>query len=171
MSYEESGPCGAGWYTAGLVLSGYSSIDQRVTVRFRVVDDGVAGHYIIPMRWPDDGVPWPSGGEEDFCESDTAAGCATYLHYGANNSQKQQAYSVDLTQWHTLRFERFNHRVNAYIDNLNTPVWSFQGNSTTLPDTLKHVVLQQECFAKGCPSGTTGTEDIQIDWITVDSPA
>jgi hypothetical protein len=33
------------------------------------------------------------------------------------------------------------------------------------------VVLQQECRSSGCPAGTTGTEDIQIDWITVDNPA
>jgi hypothetical protein len=33
------------------------------------------------------------------------------------------------------------------------------------------VVLQQECRPSGCPAETTGTEDIQIDWITVDNPA
>jgi hypothetical protein len=41
----------------------------------------------------------------------------------------------------------------------------------TLPDTVKQVVLQQECEHQGCPSGTAGTEDIQIDWITIDNPA
>jgi hypothetical protein len=33
------------------------------------------------------------------------------------------------------------------------------------------VVLQQESEHQGRPSGTTGTEDIQIDWITIDNPA
>ncbi len=167
MSYEASGRCGAGWYTGGLALSGYSSIDQRVTVRFRIINDGVASHYIIPMRWPDDDS-WPAGGEEDFCESDTSADCTTFLHYP--NSQKYHSYSVDLSQWHTLRFERANNVVRAYIDNMSSPVWTYQGTSTTLPATLKHVVLQQECQSS-CPSGTTGTEDIQIDWITVENPA
>ncbi len=169
MSYEASGSCGAGWYTAGLALSGYSSVDQRVTVRFRVVDAGVAGHFIIPMRWPDDNSSWPAGGEEDFCETDTTAGCTTFLHYSASNRQNQHSYSVDLSQWHTLRFERLNHVVSAFIDNMTSPVWTFRGDSNTLPDTLKHVVLQQECHSS-CPSGTTGTEDIQIDWITVENP-
>jgi hypothetical protein len=50
-------------------------------------------------------------------------------------------------------------------------MWTYKGTSTTLPDTLKRVVLQQECQDSGCPDGTTGTEDIQIDWITVDKPA
>ncbi len=171
MSYETEGPCGADWYTAGLVLRGYSSIDQRVTVRFRIINDGVASHYIIPMRWPDGNSSWPAGGEEDFCESDTSSGCTTFLHYGSSNSQKYHSYSVDLSQWHTLRFERANNVVRAYIDDMATPVWTYQGTSSTLPATLKHVVLQQECHADGCPSGTTGTEDIQIDWITVENPA
>jgi hypothetical protein len=30
--------------------------------------------------------------------------------------------------------------------------------------------LQQECQS-GCPSGTSGSEDIQIDWITVEVPS
>ncbi|HEX7497139.1 MAG TPA: hypothetical protein VF344_01545 [Candidatus Limnocylindrales bacterium] len=171
MSYETSNslPCGPGWYTGGFGLRGYSSVDQRVTVRFRVVNNGVASHFIIPMRWPDDDSRWPAAGEEDFCETDTVSGCTTFLHYTAANRQYAHSYSVDLSQWHTLRFQRLNHVVAAFIDNMNTPVWTFSGNATTLPDTLKHVVLQQECHSS-CPSGTTGSEDIQIDWITVENP-
>jgi len=30
-------------------------------------------------------------------------------------------------------------------------------------------VLQQECQSS-CSSGTSGTEDIQVDWITVANP-
>jgi len=30
------------------------------------------------------------------------------------------------------------------------------------------VVLQRECRASGCTPGTAGTEDIQIDWITIE---
>ncbi len=169
MSYETSGHCGAGWYTGGLALDGASSIDQRLTVRFRIVDNGVSGHFIIPMRWPDDGLVWPDAGEEDYCESDSPAGCDTYLHYQGNR-QIQHRYSVDLSQWHTIRTVRRNRTVSIYFDNLATPAWSYTGTATTLPDTLKHVVLQQECGAK-CPAGTEGSEDIQIDWITVENPA
>ncbi len=170
MSYETGGTCGAGWYTGGMGLRGFSSIDQRVTVRFRIVDDRVAGHFIIPMRWPDDDSSWPAGGEEDFCESSTSSSCDTFLHYGSRNSQVAHGYSVNLATWHTLRFTRLDHVVSAYIDNMSTPVWTYKGSATTLPDTLKHVVLQQEC-QESCPAGTEGTEDIQIDWITVENPA
>jgi hypothetical protein len=172
MRYEHSGTCGAGWYTGGMMLSKtYATIDQRVTVRFRVVDGGVTGHHIIPMRFPS-AASWPQGGEEDYCEGSERTGCSTFLHYGDTaTTQIWQHYSFDLTQWHTVRFERLDHVVKAYIDDLTTPLWTYKGTSTTLPDTLKRVVLQQECRDSGCPDGTTGTEEIQIDWITVDNPA
>ena len=58
MRYERSGNCGAGWYTGGLMIDDpYGAVDQRVTVRFRVVRQGVASHYIIPMH----GRPGPPG--------------------------------------------------------------------------------------------------------------
>jgi len=170
MRYEPTGKCGPGWYTGGMSLSGFSSVDQQVTVRFRVVRAGVTGHRVIPMRWPDLDSSWPAAGEEDYCEGDPLTGCSTYLHYGAANNQVAHAYTVDLSQWHTMRFQRLDHVVTAFIDDLTTPAWSYAGSSTTLPDTLKHVVLQQECQLSACPSGTSGTETIEIDWLTVANP-
>jgi hypothetical protein len=172
MRYEESGRCGAGWYTAGMMVDrAFGSIDQRVTVRFRVVGDGVSGHHIIPMRFPS-ASPWPQGGEEDYCEGSSRTGCFTFLHYGhKSTTQVWHRHALDLKQWRMVRFERRNHVAKAYIDDLVTPVWTYRGSSTTLPDTIKQVVLQQECQSSGCPAGTTGTEDIQIDWITIDNPA
>jgi hypothetical protein len=174
MRHETSGRCGAGWYTAGMMLDeAFGSIDQRVTVRFRVVSGGVSGHHIIPMRFPPT-ARWPQGGEEDYCEGDGSgsSGCFTFLHYGDTPStQVWHRHAFDLSRWHTVRFERRNHVVKAYVDDLTTPVWTYNGSSRTLPDTKKRVVLQQECRASGCPPGTAGTEDIQIDWITIDNPA
>ena len=171
MKYETSGNCGAGWYTAGMqIQQAYGGVDQRVTVRFRVVRNGVSAHHIIPMRWPNDDASWPAGGEEDFCEGSSVTGCSTYLHYAASNSQVSHSYSFDLTQWHTVRFSRLDHVVKAYIDDMSSPVWSYSGSSSTLPDTLKRTVLQQECQSS-CPSGTSGSEDIQIDWITIEDPS
>ena len=172
MRYEAGGRCGAGWYTAGMMLDrAFASVDQRVTVRFRVVGDGVSGHHIIPMRFPP-GARWPQGGEEDYCEGSESNGCHTFLHFGDKaTTQVSHRHGFDLRQWHTVRFERRDHVVKAYIDDLRTPVWTYRGSSTTLPDTRKQVVLQQECRNSGCPAGTGGTEDIEIDWVTVDNPA
>lgn len=172
MRYETSGRCGAGWYSAGMMIDkAFGSVDQRMTVRFRVVRAGATAHHIIPMRFPP-ASRWPQGGEEDYCEGASRTGCHTFLHYGdRSTTQVARRHVLDLSQWRTVRFERRDHVVKAYIDDLTTPVWTYRGSSGTLPDTVKQVVLQQECEHQGCPSGTTGTEDIQIDWITIDNPA
>jgi hypothetical protein len=172
MRYEASGRCGAGWYTGGMMIDkAFGSVDQRVTVRFRVVRAGATAHHIIPMRFPPNSR-WPQGGEEDYCEGSSQAGCHTFLHYGdKSTTQVMHRHVLDLSQWRTVRFERRDHVVKAYVDDLTRPVWTYRGSRQTLPDTVKQVVLQQECEHRGCPGGTTGTEDIQIDWITIDNPA
>jgi hypothetical protein len=70
-----------------------------------------------------------------------------------------------------MRFQRFHHVITAWIDDMASPAWTYVGDATTLPDTVKRVVLQQECHSSGCPAATTGSEDIQIDWIKIDDPA
>jgi hypothetical protein len=147
----------------------YESIDQRITLHWRVAHRRVQGHRVIPMRWPSEGT-WPEAGEEDFCEGSSLTSCSTFLHYGADNSQEYRRYRVDLTRWHVWRFTRRNHVLRVFRDGLRDPIWVYRGSSTTLPDTLKRVVLQQECRLTGCPTGTRGREDIRIDWIRVDVP-
>lgn len=170
LSYESSGKCGAGWYSAGMmVATPYGGIDQRVTVRFRIVRNGAAGHYIIPMRWPT-ADSWPQAGEEDYCEGNSLSSCTTFLHYSAANQQVYHHHDVDLSSWHTIRVQRRDHVVRIYIDNMSTPRWTYQGSEETLPETFKRVVLQQECQSS-CPSGTSGSEIIEIDWITIDNAA
>ena len=171
MRYEGGGRCGAAWYTAGVqVARQYGAVNQRVTVRFRVVSRGVVSHRIIPMRFPDS-APWPQGGEEDFCEGSSLNDCSTFLHYGsAANTVIARRHNVDLAQWHTVRFERYNNTIKAYFDDMYRPNWTYSGSSSTLPGTLKRTVLQQECRESGCPSGKSGTEDIQIDWIKIENP-
>jgi hypothetical protein len=47
---------------------------------------------------------------------------------------------LDLSQWRTVRFERRDHVVKAYVDDLTTPVWTYRGSSETLRDMVKQVV-------------------------------
>jgi hypothetical protein len=169
MKYERRGDCGAGWYTGGMKLRPrFASIDQRITLRWRVAHRRIQGHRVIPMRWPDGS--WPEAGEEDFCEGSSLRSCFTFLHYSTENRQIYRRYRVDLTRWHIWRFTRRNHVLRVFRDRLRDPIWVYRGSSTTLPDTLKRVVLQQECNLNGCPSGTRGREDIRIDWIRVEVP-
>lgn len=171
-------PYGAGWYTGGMKLdsvSPYISDNQQVTVRYRIVSTGgVVSHHIIPMRWPGSNLAGQNNGEEDFLESDTLTSARTFLHYFTASGTKAQTYSpllsIDFSQWHTVRAEQLNGVVSLYIDDMTSPVWTYTGDATTVPDVLRTAVLQQECsHSSGCPSGTAGSEDIQIDWITVDN--
>jgi hypothetical protein len=170
MRYEASGLCGAGWYTAGMMVDEeFGGGDQRVTLRFRIVDGGVTSHHNLPLRWPTR-VQWPVGGEENYCEGGSLTQCWLFLHYGASNSQIDHSFAADLRTWHTMAFERRNFVVRVFLDDLVTPIWTYAGTADTLPDTFKRVVLQQECSVS-CPAGTAGTEDIQVDWITIENPA
>jgi len=166
-SYRASGRCGAGWYTAGMALSGFSAVDQEVTVRWRVVRRGVSSHHIIPMRWPDDESRWTES-EEDWCEGSSVSACSSFLHYGSTGSDKiSHRYAFDQRSWHTISVTRLGYSVRVRID--GALAWSFTGSpSNTALRVRKHVVLQQE--ARATPASRTATEDIQIDWIKVAVP-
>ena len=79
MRHETSGRCGAGWYTAGMMLDkAFASVDQRVTVRFRGQRRGQVTY--IPMRFPPT-ARWPQGGEETTARA-TGPAAASPSHYG-----------------------------------------------------------------------------------------
>ena len=168
LRYRSSGDCGPGWYSSGMMLSKrFESIDQRISVRFRVArTDGVRGHRIIPMRWPSSGS-WPAAGEEDFCEGSALGGCSTFLHH-TNGQEYSHPYRVDLGRWHTVTFVRRDFTVRTFIDGKRR--WVYHGTPRTLPATLKRPVLQHECDGDGCPSGRSGQETIIVDWIKVWNP-
>jgi hypothetical protein len=184
MKYEASDPTGTcggqpGWFNGGMMVSKtYGGHDQRVTVRFRVANSdpvNVRAHRIIPMRFFDDpAFSWPAGGEEDWCEGSGLTDCTTFFHPPAETGTFHN-HSFDLTQWHTFQVQRITNadgsvNVKTSIDGVVD--WTYTGStSNDLPDSFKRVVLQQECRSAGCPSSSFAgqTEDIQIDWLTIDN--
>ena len=181
MGYHTSGDCGAGWYTGGMMVSSaFDFPQQAITVRWRIIPSKnpsvVFSHHIIPMAFPDAaGYDWYNA-EADYCETETYTDCSTYLHDGTASDTSGQEYhdylNIDLTQWHTWRFEQENGSLKAYIDNMTTPVWVFTGGTSQLPNAPRRVVLQQECPADACPPASYAGESevIQIDWITIQVP-
>lgn len=170
FAYQSSGVCGAGWYHGSMMVNqAYAGNNQSVTVRFRVrnSDSSTQAHRIIPMRWPDDS-DWFNG-ESDYCEGSDLTGCSTFLHYKDSSSQVQQSHNFDMTQWHTFRAtQKAGNDVQIFIDDMAVPRWSYDGSTTTVPDVLKRTVLQQECESS-CPSGTSGWERIEVDFVTIDN--
>jgi len=185
QKYESNGAFGTGWYSGAIALtrnpSGgcggsnrqypFPAANSRLTVRMRLVETGsgrAASHRNI-LRWPNSGV-WPSDGEEDMWESDvsTSRNVLAFFHYGSDNRQIYWRYpALDLTRWHTFRFQRLDSEVSLYVDDLTTPIHVYHGSSTTLPPTAKHWVFQQQCPSSGCPARNSDTEDWQIAWIAV----
>jgi len=190
QKYESSGPArnayysstGAGWYQGTIYAQGgpWDSVDHRTTVRMRIVStNGISSHRNLPLWWPNANNA-PSGGEEDYFESDGVwwpringtEQPRSFFHYSANNSFVYWIWQpIDTSQWHTYRFERRAHKVTIWIDDMTTPIWSQQYSSTELPDTIKHPIFQQENPNFVPPSGTTGSEQIQIDSIQIDVPS
>jgi hypothetical protein len=208
LKYEPTGVPGnsaPAWYTCTIALANgiETTPDVRVTLRWRLVAaNGGLSDSNMPLRWPNNGC-WPSGGEEDWFGSigPSHVNLNTFFIHGTDctgggKSQIYYLYSVDPTQWHTYRLQRrtigTDVQVDTYIDDMSTPVWHCDSttspacNTTTMPATLKHTVLQQEVpwgacpdtddseFNTNCPTTTTpsyldGTTDYQVDWITVDN--
>lgn len=182
QKYEPSGPArggpygttGAGWYQGTIYADGPAdSIDHRTTVRLRIVSaGGIGSHRNMPLWWPRPDN-FPIGGEEDFFESDPKWGpnAHSFFHYSANNVTVQHDWPyIDLSQWHTYRFQRLNHKITVWVDDMTTPLWEQQWSSTELPDHPKKPVFQQENPGYMPPAGTTGSEEVQIDWIQVEVP-
>jgi hypothetical protein len=182
MSYKSSGICGAGWYEGGMQIADqYNLPNQALTVRWKIVPSAdpsvVKSHFIIPMLWPDDPKYKWYQGEEDYCESSSVTSCTSYLHDGTSsntNQQVQHNYTIDLTQWHTWRFEQYNGKLTVYIDNMSTPVWTMNQGTTVLPSMLRRAVLQQECTSS-CPSTSSAylgdKQTILIDSFILQVPA
>ena len=137
------------------------------------------------MRWPLTGTQ-PAAGEENYLESDPVLAPPVgvmqqpyaFFHFGSGAQSVRYVNfdvldwpMVDFSQWHTYRVERRNHQIRIWIDDLTTPVVQQQWSSWELPDTQKVPVFQQENANYVPPAGTTGSEEIQIDWITVDAPS
>jgi len=177
FAYQSSGVCGAGWYHGSMMVDkAFGGNNQSVTVRFRVLnsDASTQAHRIIPMRWPSastSGGSTPAwyNGESDYCEGSELTGCTSFLHYKDSSSQISQSHTFDMTQWHTFRAtQKAGNDVEIFIDDMAVPRWSYDGSTTTVPDVFKRTVLQQECESS-CPSGTSGWERIEVDFVTIDN--
>lgn len=176
FAYEPSGPAGASWYGAGMMLLTNASVDHQYTLRYRVVSSNptlVRGHRNIPMSWGHEPPAWPANGEIDWAEGYPLTDPTTNIHYpdiNGNDTWDQHVNSgVDLTQWNTLRVEKDGTTARVYWNDMATPAWTYNGTTTTLPANTSNLVLQVECRNSGCPdAGLAGHyEDIQIQWLTV----
>lgn len=171
FAYQSSGVCGAGWYHGSMkVVRAFGGNNQSVTVRFRVTATDPANtrsHHILPMRWPDSSPGYI--GEADYCEGSSYSYCRTFLHYGSGVQIYSPEIAFDQTQWHTIRAtQSAGNDVQVFVDDMTTPVWAYDGTTTTVPDVVRRTVLQQECRSS-CPTDTSDSERIEVDFVTIDN--
>ena len=191
-SYEPSGPApstrlgyttnGAGFYQGAITIDPtyrttaypYLSVNARIQFAFKdVITGGQYSHRNIPLRWPynDAGTSLTSAdGEEDVFESDGAPSTYTaFFHYSGGFVSASWS-GLDIAPWHLYRMERNGLNVTGSVDGVQ--LMSYSGTTTTLPSTYRlGPVFQQEFPHTGPNTGTTGSEDWQIAWITIDVPA
>lgn len=199
MSYRSDlSTCGGGvkngvtwpatkWYSGGLSLkTAYRAVNQRVSLELRELltdpaalanpTTGVRSFKNVPMHMGD-ATCWPTSGEINWLEGTNPTTLNTNIHYSSTNTCGQENkyfssnYSVDFRNFHTVVVERNNYTATVWID--GTQVYTKIGTSTSFPDVIQRLILQQECKASGCPASTSPTTDynstVQIKWLTVEN--
>jgi beta-glucanase (GH16 family) len=143
----------------------------KYLVRFRF--DSGAGVAHVLLLWPAS-ESWPP--EIDFSEDNGRDRQTDYgtLHYGANNTQIQNALSVDLTQWHTLGVEWTPGQLVYTVDGR---VWARTANAA-VPSVPMVLDMQTQAWAcgtnswEGCVNSTTPAQvNMYVDWAVAYSPA
>jgi hypothetical protein len=138
----------------------------RYVVRFRA--DAVAGYKTAWLLWPDS-ESWPSDGEIDFPEGDLNGTIGGFVHHqGASSGSDQAAFDTNVryTGWHTATITWLPSGVTFQLDG-NTI-----GKETVgVPNTPMHLVLQTETSTDASGPSNSAGGNVQIDWISVYSPA
>jgi hypothetical protein len=188
---------GAGaWGSAGFGIYGtascpagtppypYSASNHRITLRMRVVDNRAGavtmGHRNV-VSWPDLAGGVGNGywlyGEEDMLESQGAFDNASmFLHYSANGVAAQEAWrypaTLDLGNWHVYRFQRLNNVVSIFIDDMVTPIHSYEGIATSETANARTWRFElQMNHPGGTPPKNADYEDWQIASILIEKSA
>ena len=138
----------------------------RFVIRIRA--DIVPGYKAAMVLWPDS-EKWPRDGEIDFPESKLGRSIGGFVHHQGGATpidQTEFTSSATLAQWHTAMVTWLPHQLTFELDG------QIVGTTTSrVPDTPMHMILQVETqtLKPAPPSAAAG--NVQIDWISVYTPA
>jgi hypothetical protein len=142
----------------------------RYVIRFRVPVSFPMFH-ISWLLWPDSNV-WPRDGEIDFPEGDSDGLMWAYPHWpNASAGYQHNSYNTRMPfygGWHTATIEWLPSRVTFLLDGMVV------GNSTNpskITDKPLHWVIQNNGSPLVSRPDTTSQGHINIDWVTIYSPA
>lgn len=115
----------------------------------------------VVLTWPQS-EKFPIDGENDIYETGTSSRNPfhTYIHYGADNSQKHFAHNADATEWHTMSMEWFADKMDIYLD--GNKVWTLT-DTKVIPHNPHHICLQLDAFGKSID----GVVNMYVDWVKI----
>jgi hypothetical protein len=138
----------------------------RYVIRLRA--DSVPGYKLAILLWPDSGK-WPTDGEIDFPEANLDGPILGFVHHQGGttpNDQIEFPTTSTLGQWHTATITWLPTGISFQLDDrvIGTAV-------ARLPDTPMHMILQAETSIGGPPTTNAPAGNIQVDWLTIDTPS
>ena len=138
----------------------------RYVVRFRA--DAVPGYKTAWLVWPDS-ESWPYDAEIDFPEGNLDGSINGFVnHQGATSGADQAASTTNVTYtgWQTAAITWLPTGVTFQLDGTTI------GTETSpVPNTPMHLVLHTETSTIGAGPTSSASGNVQIDWISVYSPA
>jgi beta-glucanase (GH16 family) len=137
----------------------------RYEVRFKA--DQIPGYKTAWLLWPDSNN-W-SEGEIDFPEGNLNSTISAYMHY-KGNPQSHDAYSTSAyyNTWHTAVLQWTPSAVTFTLDG---QVIGESTNTSVIPSTPMHWVLQTETQLWGGPPSDSAAGNVEIAWVTAYAPA
>lgn len=138
----------------------------RFQIRLRA--DPVAGYKLAVLLWPDS-EEWPKDGEIDFPEANLNGPILAFVHHQNGTSPNDQTeFATDATygQWHTATVTWLPSGVSFQLDG------QVVGTAfARIPNTPMHLIIQAETSIGGPVPTDAAAGNIQIDWLSVYTPA
>jgi hypothetical protein len=146
--------------------SGGGLLYGRYSVRLRA--DPASGYKVSMLLWPDSGT-WPADGEIDFPETALNTPIGGFVHFqNGRNAVDQVGFRSlkTLTRWHTWTITWLPTGIAFQVEGRTVGK-----TRTRIPDTPMHLVIQAETRIHGGVLTPTEAANIQIDWLTISTPA
>lgn len=139
----------------------------RYSLRLRA--DAATGYKLAVLLWPDSEI-WPTDGEIDFPEvPNLSAPILGFVHHqGGTTAVDQVGFTTDQTfaEWHTATITWLPTGVSFALDGkvIGTAY-------ARIPNTPMHMIIQAETTIAGPVPTDSEAANIQIDWLTIDTPS
>lgn len=119
-------------------------------------------YHPVLLTWPS-AENWPTGGEIDFSEGNSASNTVNFfLHYSSSNKQTSDDITVDTTQWHWWEMEWTPNWVRGWCDGVLFFEDTNQSHFNYSGFGAHHGTIQLDWFPENGQT-TTGAAEMYVD--------